>query len=162
MNNILLLATNNPGKLVEIQDLLLGLPVQLVLPRQMGLALDVVEDGQTYAENAALKALAFSKASGLVALADDSGLEVDALEGRPGLYSARFSPLPGATDADRRVYLLEQLQGKPRPWQAHFHCTVAIAVDRECCLSFPGGHLVDLNRPPIRARHPFPVSREDA
>jgi XTP/dITP diphosphohydrolase len=123
----LLLATQNKGKLVEIQAILASLPIKLILPSQMGLYLDVVEDGQTYAENAARKALAFTRASGLITLADDSGLEVDALGGMPGIHSARYSPLPHATDADRRAFLLQNLVGKPRPWTAHFHCTVAVA-----------------------------------
>ena len=122
----LLIATGNRGKLKEIQALLEGLDVELVTPRDIGLELEVHEDGQTYAENAGKKALAYSKASGLLSLADDSGLEVDALDGAPGLYSARYSPLPGATDADRRAYMLKNLAGKPRPWTAHFHATVAI------------------------------------
>ncbi|TLM99763.1 non-canonical purine NTP pyrophosphatase, partial [bacterium] len=79
-------------------------------------------------ENAALKARAYAAASGLPALADDSGLEVDALGGAPGLHSARYSPQPNASDADRRVLLLANLRGKPRPWAAHFHCSVAIAL----------------------------------
>lgn len=124
----LLLATNNRGKLAEIQALLkeLNLEVSLVTPAQIGLNLEVEEDGETYAENAARKAIAFAQASGLLTLADDSGLEVDALGGLPGIRSARFAPQPGATDADRRAYLLERLQGKPRPWTAHFHCTIAL------------------------------------
>jgi XTP/dITP diphosphohydrolase len=122
----LLIATTNPGKLAEIQDLLPGF--ELVLPRSIGLELDVEENGLTYAENAALKARAYCHASGLVSLADDSGLEVDALDGQPGLHSARYSPLPGARDADRRVLLLRNLAPHPRPWLAHFHCTVAIAL----------------------------------
>ena len=75
-----------------------------------------------------MKARAFALASGLMTLADDSGLEVDVLNGLPGIRSARFSPLPNATDADRRTYLLNMLKIHPRPWQAHFHCTVAIAT----------------------------------
>ncbi|MDO9128586.1 MAG: non-canonical purine NTP pyrophosphatase, partial [Anaerolineales bacterium] len=85
----LLLATNNPGKVREIQALLNDLEVELFLPADIGLELHVVEDGQTYAENAARKALAFARASGMTALGDDSGLEVDALGGKPGLYSQR-------------------------------------------------------------------------
>jgi XTP/dITP diphosphohydrolase len=124
----LLLATNNPGKVDEIRSLLGSLPVELVTPAQVGLNFEVLEDGQTYAENASRKALAFNRASGLVTLADDSGLEVDALGGQPGLRSHRFAPWPDATDADRRAYLLQQLQGLPRPWTAHFHCTIAIVT----------------------------------
>jgi XTP/dITP diphosphohydrolase len=123
----LLLASNNPGKLREILALLEDLPIELVTPRQAGLFLDVAEDGSTYAENAARKALAFSRAGGMLTLADDSGLEVEILHGEPGLHSARFLPMPGATDADRRAYLIQKLMGLPRPWLARFRCTVALA-----------------------------------
>ena len=123
----ILLATANRGKLHEIQTLLAGLPLRLLIPADLGLSLQVAETGDSYAVNAALKATAFARLAGMLTLADDSGLEVDALGGLPGVRSARFSPLPGATDADRRSYLLEQLAGKPRPWAAHFHCTVALA-----------------------------------
>jgi XTP/dITP diphosphohydrolase len=148
----LLIASNNPGKLVEFEALLrpaAGLErVELILPRQIGLALDVLEDGQTYAENAARKAQAYYRAvSDLggekpIILADDSGLEVDCLGGAPGLHSARYSDLvvpqgapqagairkgrPPGNDADRRALLLRNLAGQPRPWLAHFHCTVAL------------------------------------
>lgn len=131
--NRLLLATHNHGKLIEMQSLLAGLPVELILPESILPHLEVEEDGQTYAENASRKALAYQFHSGLVTLADDSGLEVDALGGAPGLHSARYSPLPGATDADRRRLLLANLSSHPHPWRAHFHCTVAIAA--------PGGEL---------------------
>jgi len=124
----LLIASGNPGKLDEIRAILEGLNLELVIPQQLGLEQDIHESGETYAENAAKKATAFSAASGLATLADDSGLEVDALGGLPGIRSARFSPVPGASDADRRAYLLERLNGMPRPWQAHFHCTVALAI----------------------------------
>jgi XTP/dITP diphosphohydrolase len=124
----LLIATGNPGKLVEIQALFDSTKFALVIPRMLGISLEVAETGNSYEENASLKAQAFSKASGLVTLADDSGLEVDALDGQPGIHSARFSPLLHATDADRRAYLLGLLQGQPQPWYAHFHCTVAIAT----------------------------------
>lgn len=125
----LLIATNNQGKLKEIRAILKDLDVELVSPADLGLELEVEENGQTYAENAARKALAFSQASGLTSLADDSGLEVDALGGKPGLHSNRFGPAleEGRTDASRRAYLLEQLAGKPRPWAAKFRATVAIA-----------------------------------
>lgn len=128
MNHRLLIATNNQGKVRELQEILSDLHVELVTPTQIGLTLEVEEDGSTYEENAAKKALAFARASGLIALADDSGLEVDALDGTPGIYSARYSSKPGATDADRRAYLLEKLTGKPRPWTAHFHATIAVAT----------------------------------
>ena len=124
----LLLATNNLGKLKEMKAILASLAFTLTSPDDAGITLEVVEDGNTYAENASRKALAFTQASGLVTLADDSGLEVDVLGGKPGLHSHRFAPWPDATDADRRRYLLEQLKPYQRPWDAHFHCTVAIAT----------------------------------
>lgn len=127
MSDKLLIATNNKGKVKEIQDLLKDTGIDFVTPADIGLALDVEEDGETYAENATRKAVAFAKASGLLSLADDSGLEVDALDGAPGLHSARYSPKPGAKDADRRALLLQNLKGSPRPWTAHFHATIAIA-----------------------------------
>ncbi|HND49328.1 MAG TPA: RdgB/HAM1 family non-canonical purine NTP pyrophosphatase [Anaerolineales bacterium] len=123
----LLIATNNQGKVREFQELLTGSGIEFVTPVQINLQLDVEEDGSTYQENASKKALAFAKASGLISLADDSGLEVEALGGAPGLYSARYSPKPGANDKDRRDFLLSNLQDKPRPWKAHFHATIAVA-----------------------------------
>lgn len=127
----ILAATNNKGKLKEILSLLEGLSLSVVTPQQMGISLSVAETGSTYEENASLKARAYARASGLVALADDSGLEVNLLHGLPGIRSARFSPQPRATDADRRAYLLDLLKAHPRPWNAHFHCTVAIATPQE-------------------------------
>jgi XTP/dITP diphosphohydrolase len=124
----LLLATNNRGKVAEIKALLNGLGIQLLTPAGLGLQLEVAEDGATYAENASKKASAFAHLSGLVSLADDSGLEVDALGGKPGLHSHRFAPQPGATDADRRRFLLARLSGRPRPWTARFRATVAVAL----------------------------------
>jgi len=127
----LLIATNNKGKVKELQGLLKDLEIELVTPADINLILEVEEDGSTYAENAAKKAVAFAHASGLISLADDSGLEVDALDGAPGLYSARYHPKPGASDADRRAYMLKNLHGKPKPWSAHFHATIAIAVPEQ-------------------------------
>jgi XTP/dITP diphosphohydrolase len=115
------------GKIKEFKALLDGLDLLLKTPADLGLFLDVTEDGQTYAENAARKAVAFALTSGMLALGDDSGLEVDALGGQPGLHSHRFCPIPNATDSDRRNYLLERLSAKPSPWTARFRATVAIA-----------------------------------
>ena len=125
--NKLLIATNNQGKIAELKELLANSGIEFITPKQIGLQLEVEEDGSTYEENAGKKAAAFAQASGLISLADDSGLEVNALDGAPGLYSARYSPKPGANDADRRAFLLENLKDKPRPWKAHFHATIAIA-----------------------------------
>ncbi len=125
--NKLLIATNNKGKVLEFQELLKNSGIEFVTPAQINLQLDVEEDGSTYQENAGKKATAFAQASGLISLADDSGLEVEVLGGAPGLYSARYSPEPGAKDKDRRDLLLSNLNDKPRPWKAHFHATIAIA-----------------------------------
>ena len=126
----LLIATNNKGKIKELQDLLKDTGIELITPSQIDLDLDVVEDGQTYAENAVKKAVAFARSSGLVSLADDSGLEVDALDGVPGLYSARYGSSNGGklSDAERRAFLIRNLQDMPRPWIARFHATIAVAV----------------------------------
>ncbi|HXF86577.1 MAG TPA: non-canonical purine NTP pyrophosphatase [Anaerolineales bacterium] len=133
----LLIATNNKGKIAELQDLLNDTGIELVTPAQIGLELDVIEDGATYKENALKKAIAFAKASHLVSLADDSGLEVDALGGAPGLYSARYGSLNGnkLSDAERRKYLLQKLKDKPRPWTARFKATIAIAIPTPLTLS---------------------------
>lgn len=134
----LFLATNNSGKILEIRAILGDLCPQLFTPADLGLTLDVDESGQTYAENAALKAQAFGRAVAalcrarslppMLVLADDSGLSVDVLNGEPGIHSARFAPQPGATDAQRRAHLIETLRPYPRPWKAHFHCTLVIAT----------------------------------
>ena len=140
MNNPkMLIATNNKGKVEEIQDLLKDIIIKLVTPNEIGIELLVEEDGSTYAENAEKKALAFARASGLISLADDLGLEVDALNGAPALYSARYSPKPNANDSDRRTYLLKNLIGKPRPWTAKFHATIAIAIPKDPSVKFATG-----------------------
>ncbi len=123
----LLVATNNPGKLHEFSDLLAGLPVDLVAPSQLGIDLNVEETGRSFSENAIIKATAYAIASGLCALADDSGLEVDALGGEPGINSSKYLG-PDATDADRVQGLLRRLAQVP--WQqrtARFRCAIAIA-----------------------------------
>lgn len=126
----LLIATNNPGKLAEYRELLAGLPIELTSPAGAGIDLDVEETGSSFAENAVLKARTFAQLSGLPTLADDSGLEVMALDGAPGLHSSRYAG-PDATDADRYRKLLENLAGVP--WerrQARFRCVIAIATPR--------------------------------
>ena len=123
----LLLATGNKGKILELRALLENLEAEILVPEEIGLELQVEETGKTYAENATKKAKAFAKASGLLSLADDSGLEVAALDGAPGIFSARYAPEPGATDADRRAYLLQQLKKFPKPWSARFSCSAVLA-----------------------------------
>jgi len=123
----LLIATNNPGKLAEFRRLLQGCGWDLVSPRELGLKLPDDEPGETYAENAKIKALNGALASGLVTLADDSGLEIDALDGAPGARSARF--LGEGAGFDRRfAEILGRMSGLPsaRRW-ARFRCVVAVA-----------------------------------
>jgi len=123
----LLIATNNPGKVREYRELLADLPVEITFPAQEGLLLTVEETGETFEANARLKALAYSRASGLPALADDSGLEVDALDGAPGVHSARYAG-PEADDTDRYRKLLAALADVPAGQRsARFRCVVALA-----------------------------------
>lgn len=108
----LLLASQNPGKLAEMRQLVGGLAFHVVGPRDIGIDEAPEETGKTFLENASLKARYYAGRSGLTAVADDSGLAVDALDGKPGLYSARFGG-EHATDADRNRLLLEKLRDVP-------------------------------------------------
>jgi XTP/dITP diphosphohydrolase len=124
----LLIATHNPGKVKEYEELLASLPLELTYPAQEGLDIEVAEIGGSFSENARIKATAYARASGLLALADDSGLEVDALGGEPGIHSARYAG-SGASDEERYRLLLEKLQGVP--WEertARFRCVIAVAT----------------------------------
>lgn len=129
----LLVATRNPGKLREFCALLE--PLELVSPAALGLDLPVEETGHTFAENAALKARAHASAAGLICLADDSGLEVEALAGAPGVLSARYGG-PHLDDAGRCRFLLDQLCLFPDPSQRRARfccCLVAWAPDGRAC-----------------------------
>ncbi|MBN1772872.1 MAG: RdgB/HAM1 family non-canonical purine NTP pyrophosphatase [Deltaproteobacteria bacterium] len=124
----LLIATRNDGKVRELRRLLAGLPLEPVGPAEAGLTLDVEETGTTFEANAEAKARGFAEASGLPALADDSGLVVDALDGRPGVHSARFAG-PPRSDARNLARLLEELRDVPAERrQARFVCVVALAL----------------------------------
>ncbi len=118
----LLIASNNQHKYDEISAILSKQNLRLIRPVDLGITLDVSETGNSYLENSLIKAEAFHQVSGLPVLADDSGLEVELLGGAPGIHSHRFAPQPGANDRDRCLYLLEKLQGKPKPWFACFNC----------------------------------------
>jgi XTP/dITP diphosphohydrolase len=127
--SVLLLASQNPGKLGEMRVLVDGLPFRVVGPREIGIANAPDETGASFLENATIKALAYARASGLLTVADDSGLSVDALDGGPGLYSSRFGG-EGASDLDRNRLLLETLRGVPRERRrARFTSAVAVAKD---------------------------------
>lgn len=127
----LLLASQNRGKVAEMRVLLEGLPFRVLSPGDLGLNEAPEETGITFVENAILKARHYARASGLLAVADDSGISVDALGGRPGLLSARFGG-EGATDDQRNTLLLSKLQGLPPEQRgAHFTCAVAVARLRD-------------------------------
>lgn len=128
----LVLATRNPGKVLEIKEILEHLPIEVVSCSAFKGIPDVTEDGETFRDNAACKARAVAEASGEVALADDSGLEVDVLCGAPGIHSARFAgaDLPRGRELDRANYekLLSLLEGvEDARRTARFRCVVALA-----------------------------------
>jgi XTP/dITP diphosphohydrolase len=123
----LLLASQNPGKLNEMQQLLAGLPLRVLRPADLGIHDAPDETGKTFLENAVLKARHYARLSGLLTVADDSGISVDALGGAPGLYSSRFGG-ERASDADRNALLLEKLRGEPEERRgARFTSAVAVA-----------------------------------
>jgi XTP/dITP diphosphohydrolase len=113
----------------EYQALLAGLPCQVTWLDALGVSFEVEETGATFAENAGLKARAYASATGLLTWADDSGLEVDALAGQPGVYSARYGAPAASTDAERVALLLANLAAVPDAQRsARFHCVVALAT----------------------------------
>jgi len=129
----LVLATNNAGKLREFRELLAGCGFELVTPAALGVDFDVEETGMTFEQNARLKAVAAARLCGLPALADDSGLEIDYLGGRPGIFSARYAG-PGRTDPDiseerQRELVLAEMRGVADELRgARFRCAIAIAT----------------------------------
>ena len=126
------LASHNKGKLAEMQAVLAGLGVEVVMPAELGITVDVEETGSTFAENAMLKAKAICELAKLPAIADDSGLCVDALNGGPGVYSARYGG-EGLDDKGRYTLLLQNLRGQTTR-AAHFTCSIACA--------FPNGDTI--------------------
>ncbi len=125
----LVFATRNKGKIAELSGLVAPLGLEVISAAELG-APDVEEDGETFEDNAVKKAREVATATGLPALADDSGLKVDALDGAPGVYSARFAG-PEATDADNNRLLLQRLQGVDTERRgAHFFCAMAFADPR--------------------------------
>lgn len=123
----LLIATHNRGKLREYQEIFRDLNYELLTLGDVSIAEDVAETGATLEENARLKANAYARTSGNLTLADDSGLEVDALGGAPGVYSKRYAG-EDKSDAERNAYLLEKLRGVPKEKRAaRFRCVIAVA-----------------------------------
>ena len=124
----LLVGTGNPGKVREFRELLEGLPVELVTPSDIGLDIEVEETGETLEENALIKAQAYANAGGILTLADDSGLFVEALGGAPGVISARYGAPDAKTDEDRVALLLRNLADVPEGERgAAFRCVIIIA-----------------------------------
>jgi XTP/dITP diphosphohydrolase len=124
----LLVASQNPGKLAEMQLLLAGLPFRVLSPSTLGLSGAPEETGTSFVENARIKARDYSQRSGLLTVADDSGLSVAALGGAPGLFSSRFGG-DGASDLDRNRLLLSRLEGVPAKERAAVF-TSAVALGR--------------------------------
>ena len=135
----LLLATSNPGKVRELRRLLDGCGFDIVTPVDLGFDdVSVEETGSSYAENAALKARAYARAGGCLALADDSGIEVDAMEGRPGLHSARYGG-EGLSDGERNAALLREMATVPPERRtARYRAVVAIAAPAGGLVLFTG------------------------
>ena len=124
----LLVATGNPGKLREYAELLRDAPFTLVSLKDVGITQEVPETGDTFHENAWLKASGYAEMSGMLTLADDSGLEVDALLGEPGVLSARYGGDACAYDTDRVALLLRNMENVPWPRRtARFRCVINIA-----------------------------------
>ena len=130
------LATHNPGKLKEMGAILAQFGVEVVSPKDLGLTVDVEETGTTFAENAMLKAKAICAAAKLPAIADDSGLCVDALNGGPGVYSARYGG-EGLDDKGRYMLLLNNMRGQTTR-MAHFACAIACAFPNGDTLTAEG------------------------
>ena len=125
MSQKFMLASHNPGKIKEMSAILAQFGVEVVSPKDLGITVDVEETGVTFAENAMLKAKAICAAAGLPAIADDSGLCVDALNGGPGVYSARYGG-EGLDDKGRYMLLLNSMRGQTTR-AAHFACAIACA-----------------------------------
>ena len=122
-----LIATHNEGKKREYAELLADTGAELVSLADVGIEQSIPEEGETYAENAVLKARGYAALSGMLTLADDSGIEVDALGGGPGVHTARYAG-EGASDADRNALLLRSVAGVPEEARtARFRCVIALA-----------------------------------
>ncbi len=135
-----MLATGNPGKVREFRRLLAGLPLEVVTPAEAGITIDVVEDGATYEANASKKAREYAAAGRCMALADDSGIEVDALDGRPGVLSARYGG-SGLDDAGRNALMLGELAGVPAEQRtARYRAVVAVCQPGGTVRTFEGTH----------------------
>jgi len=135
----LLFATTNPGKIREVRHLLVSWPNLRTL-QDLPPIEEPEETGATFHENAVLKAAYYGRASGMVTVAEDSGLVIDALNGAPGVHSARY---PGATYPEKFANLYAALAGHPRPWIARYVCAVAVVEPQAGRLLFTTDGIVD-------------------
>ena len=138
MERRLLVATGNPGKVLELAELLRGVPYTLVSLRDLGLPTEIEEPADTFEGNAVIKAETYARMSGLLTMADDSGLEVDALDGAPGVHSKRFAG-DDASDDDRTALVLRRLG--QTPWErrtARYRCVLALAAPGEPTVTCEG------------------------
>ncbi len=149
-----LLATSNQHKVLEFKSIFSPYDVVLHTPTEFGILSDVEENGSTYYENAYLKAQSYWQGGKFSVLADDSGLEVEALDGAPGIQSNRLLPDPNATSTDRCLYLLELLKPYPQPWRAAFHCEVVL-LDRQGRLKHSHGICSGQIIPEFRGKNGF-------
>lgn len=145
----IIFATKNEGKVREISEMLAEAKVEMISLNQLDSLPEIIEDGRSYLENALKKARIISEFTGETVLADDSGLEVDALEGEPGIYSARYAGSE-ATDDDNNAKLLSRLKEvSPEKRTASFHCALVLYHTQECYVSFEAkweGRIVDEHR----------------
>ena len=130
----LILASNNAHKIREFRELVEGMDVELLSQREAGLELDVEETGTTFEANAYIKAKAVTDALGCAAVSDDSGLEVDCLDGRPGVYSARYGGGHDVSDEDKNAFLLNEM-GDTDKRTARYVCAI--------CCTMPDGHVIE-------------------
>ena len=136
MEKEIIVASNNKGKLREIQDILRGYKVTSM--KDIGIDIDIEENGETFAENALIKARTIAKMTGKLCIADDSGLCMEAFDGFPGIKTARFLG-ENATQTERNEYIVEKVQGLPREKRkAQFVCTIAVVIPEKEEKTFTG------------------------
>lgn len=144
-----LVATTNKGKFKEISSILCSCPYRIVSLDDLNIDVEVPETGFTLEENASIKARTYSDLSGMVTLSDDSGLEVDALDGQPGPLSARYAGV-NVTDEERNEFLLKKMRDVPQPKRtARFRCVMVLAWNSELYETYSGECFGRINRQPV-------------
>ncbi|MBI5452106.1 non-canonical purine NTP pyrophosphatase, partial [Candidatus Gottesmanbacteria bacterium] len=144
----ILIASSNPGKIREIKEILKGVPFELKTMDEIGFNEEIPETGETFEENAIIKAKTIGEKTKLLTLAEDSGLEVDALEGRPGIYSARYA---NGSDLNRIDKLLKELKRIPKEKRtARFRAVVALYIPTSVIPNASEGSLADASSDKLR------------